>query len=69
MPDLNHTKSILYYKEILESFEEQYRDATTDERDAIIVEISGQIKTEADSIGATVAEEEARRKVSIFLVL
>ena len=68
MPDLNHTKSLLYYKGILESYEEQYRDATPDEREKVIDKISGEIELEANGVGAKIAPQETRRGVSISLL-
>jgi hypothetical protein len=69
MSELNHTKSILPYKAILELFEERYRDADADLRTTILDEISTEIENEAEGNGATVAKEEALKKVCRMFVL
>ena len=69
MPDLDHTKSLAYYQEILESLEEEYREATSDEKGGVMDKISNMIEVEALKVGATIANAKVRRKVSTFLVL
>jgi hypothetical protein len=61
--NLDHSKSILPYKDILESYEESYRDATVDERPDVIEQISNEIKEAAGDKGAKIPDEGALHKV------
>ena len=57
MPSLDRTKSLLPYKPTLESYEQEYRDASMDERSKVIDQICQEIMGEAKENDATVADE------------
>ena len=69
MPDIDHTKSILPYKSILEAFEQDYRASDGDERFKVIDEISEDIMSEAKKMRAEVASGEELQKVCGVLPL
>jgi len=69
MTDLNHTKSLVPYKAILESYEDAYRDSSTEDRSNVIGEISNDIKSVAKKKGANIASGEALHKVHSMLDL
>lgn len=63
MTDLDHTKSLMPYKAILESHEQEYRDAEGEERSKVINVISQEIMDEAQENGATIGDEDSLLKV------
>ena len=63
MPDIDHTKSILPYKLILEAFERDYQASDGDERFKVIDEISEDIMSEAKEMRVEVASGEELQKV------
>jgi hypothetical protein len=68
MPALDHTKSLAAYKDILETFERDYRDSSTDQRPHIMDAISGSIAAGAEEQGATILSGDALEKVSQFFL-
>jgi hypothetical protein len=62
--NLDHSKSILHYRNILESYEDGYRAAPVEERSEIIEQISEDIKEEASNKGANIADGDVLHKVS-----
>jgi len=69
MSDLNHTKSLIPYKAILESHEDTYRETSSEERSDFIDKISNDIKEAATKKGAKIASGEALHKVHHVLAL
>ena len=63
MSDLDHTKSLVSYKTILEDFEQAYRGASRDERFKVIKEICSEIMNEAKATEAKITPEEELEKV------
>ena len=64
MPNnLDHSKSIFYYRDILDSYEDNYREATKEERPKIVDQISKDINEEAGKKGAKIAVGDVLHKV------
>ena len=63
MSDLDHTKSLILYKSILEDFEQAYRGASRDERFKVIEEICSEITNEVKAMEAKITPEEELEKV------
>jgi len=69
MSGIDHTKSLVPYKTILESFEQDYRDADVDGRSKVIDEICMDIMGEAKANGARVADEDDLQKECCVLAI
>ena len=63
MSDLDHTKSLKWYKDILETHEEEYRGSKAEKRSDLIDLISEDIKKEAGRKGAKITDGDALKKV------
>ena len=63
----DHRKSLLPYKAVLEGSEQEYRDATSDERDEVIAEIMLKLADAADR-KALIAEGDKLEKVRVYSV-
>lgn len=64
MAPLDHTKSLMAFREILELHEEEYRKSTPDSRTTVIDEITGDILEEATIKGVEVLQGDALINVS-----
>jgi hypothetical protein len=60
MPTNNHTNSILSYKEILKSYEDEYRDTDPNKRSKVIDKIAKKISDEARDEGAKIDGENLK---------
>jgi hypothetical protein len=63
MSDPDHTKSLIPYKGILETHEEEYRGSTLEERSDVINLISEDIKKVASKKGAKITDGDTLHKV------
>jgi hypothetical protein len=60
MPTNNHTNSILSYKEILKSYEDEYRDTDPNKRSKVIDKIAKKISDEARDEGTKIDGENLK---------
>jgi hypothetical protein len=60
MPANDHTKPILSYKEILKSYEDEYRDTDPNKRSKVIDKIVKEIRDEARDKGAKIDRENLK---------
>ena len=64
MPEPNdYRKSLKPFQDILESFEAGYRDAASDDRDAVTEDIIAEIREAAGKKRAKVADDDILQKV------